>query len=69
MKKILGLLVLSVLVSSCVTHSPDSKVDKHLGLSQDEGSDEAVQAINELRQDRIEEQKRNLERQITDPGT
>ena len=60
-----------LLHSACsTTHQPvDTQADAKLGLNQEEQTDDAQDALKKLQDIRAQEQKRNLERQITDPVT
>ncbi len=70
--RIFTLFVMSILLSSCAgqtAQEKDSRADAALGLAYEEGGqdEEARTALNDYQDKQIQEQKRNLERQVTDP--
>ena len=70
MKTWIVLLGLCVALTSCATKpkpAADSDADTKLGLVQDEERDEAQKANDELQEAQRQEQKRRLERVVTDP--
>ena len=67
MKRWIGFFILLLLLSSCAGTNQDNAVDTKLGLTKQDDMNEAEQTANELRKQQLAEQKRNLERQITDP--
>ena len=70
MNRILVSLVLSsLLFSSCFLHRTptDEGADEALGLSTESEKATAQQELERLQKAQLEEQKRQLDRQITDP--
>ena len=70
MRRMLSLLSLLIFLTSCTTappQNPDTKADTQLGAAREEQTEEAEAALEELREVQRQEQKRHLERQITDP--
>ena len=64
---LLALLCLSL--TSCIFSSKkptDAEADSTLGVVAEEQTGDAQQTLEELREERLKEQKRALERQITD---
>ncbi len=57
-------------LSACASQppqAPDLKADKALGVNHEEQAHEAVQDLNEIQKQKIDENQQNLQRQINDP--
>ncbi|MSR77841.1 MAG: hypothetical protein EXS63_06430 [Candidatus Omnitrophica bacterium] len=57
-------------VSACASQTPqarDDKADAALGLTHEDQAHEAAQSLAEIQQEKINENQKNLQRQITDP--
>ena len=67
--RLLFLILFTFVAAGCATqsHLSDTAADEKLGLVQEEKKDEAQEALSQLQELHRQEQKRNLERQITDP--
>lgn len=67
---LLILLACLSLFSSCTAPEPkpsDAAADTELGLTHEEDRGEAEQTLEELREAQQQEQRRRLERQVTEP--
>lgn len=70
MRSLLSVLpFLLLLLASCAAQVPEDEVDTALGVGIEEQSAETEQELATLRQQREYEDRRHLERQITDPLT
>ncbi len=69
MNRTLLLSALLFLLNACATQpsAKDAAVDAKLGLVQDEHTEEAEKSLDEIKDAERLEQKRELERYITDP--
>ncbi|MBI3316704.1 MAG: hypothetical protein HYZ85_01695 [Candidatus Omnitrophica bacterium] len=71
MRSILVAIFSTLLLSSCIpfrSQAPDSEVDTQLGVEADEEAVNAQDALSDLREEKLKEQQRSLERHITDTG-
>lgn len=72
MNKNIGFAIAGLfLLTSCAMRSSqaqDATVDTNLGVHQKEQSHEAVKTLEEIQESQRQEQKRQLERQITEPA-
>ncbi len=70
MNLLIPILFVLMTFSSCMSRpQTDTDADEKLGLVQEEKRGDAEQALAALREAQRQEQRRNLERQITDPLT
>ena len=62
-----GVCLCLFLFASCATSpTPDEKVDTKLGVMQDEQANDAQKTVASIGEQQEQDQKRQLERQITD---
>ena len=72
MRSAIAFLILPLFLISCASKSPqatDLNADTELGVAQHEETEEAQAHLEDLREMQRQEQKRQLERQITEPTT
>ena len=72
MKTYLAFILISALslFSSCAAPSPkasDTAADTELGLTQEEDQEDAHETVRSLAEAQQQEQRRRLERQVTEP--
>ena len=63
-------IVIMILLSSCASQSEegrDKALDTKLGLLEEVQSDDANKTLQDLQEIQRQEQRRHLERQVTDP--
>ncbi len=72
MKRLLLVPVLSFFLASCAHQLPpvsDSAADAKLGLTSEDQTEETEETVAQIQEAHRKEQKRNLERIITEPDT